>query len=225
MGWQSLTQDNRLMQRSRNVKNDWRSEVPFPVATIQYTMIYTSVATTQTSRLSDKLWFCRIICSPNFPICIQWNLQPNPNELTRVRYVSQWIICVSVTLEVKRSLGNVGAKISRSMKIIKKAKGIRLEKREKSAVWVCPQMRVFRNTTLLFALILSLSFLFSAFGLSETGGGFCGEEEEKKSNLIEMATLGGIRDSHASSQNSDEIHNLAKFAVDEHNKKEVSFPK
>nr|XP_016493981.1 PREDICTED: cysteine proteinase inhibitor 6-like isoform X2 [Nicotiana tabacum] len=81
-------------------------------------------------------------------------------------------------------------------------------------------MRVFRNTTLLFALILSLSFLFSAFGLSETGGGFCGEEEEKKSNLIEMATLGGIRDSHASSQNSDEIHNLAKFAVDEHNKKE-----
>ncbi|OIS97424.1 PREDICTED: cysteine proteinase inhibitor 6 [Nicotiana attenuata] len=81
-------------------------------------------------------------------------------------------------------------------------------------------MRVFRKATLLFALILSFSFLFSAFGLSETGGGFCGEEEEKESNLIEMATLGGIRDSHASSQNSDEIHNLAKFAVDEHNKKE-----
>lgn len=83
-------------------------------------------------------------------------------------------------------------------------------------------MRVFGNTTLLFALILSLSFLFSAFGLSEQGKteGFCGEEEGKGNNLIEMTTLGGIRDSHASSQNSDEIHNLAKFAVDEHNKKE-----
>ncbi|XP_060204121.1 cysteine proteinase inhibitor 6-like [Lycium barbarum] len=68
-------------------------------------------------------------------------------------------------------------------------------------------MRVIRNTSL---LILSLLFLFSAFGLSEQGG-FCHEE---------MATLGGIRDSHGSSQNSDEIHSLAKFAVDEHNKKE-----
>lgn len=36
-----------------------------------------------------------------------------------------------------------------------------------------------------------------------------------------MATLGGIHGSH--SQNSIEIDNLARFAVDEHNKKEVLF--
>lgn len=68
-------------------------------------------------------------------------------------------------------------------------------------------MRVIRNIALLTV------FLISAFGLSvqAKSGGFCSEE---------MATLGGIHDSHPSSQNSDEIHSLAKFAVDEHNKKE-----
>ncbi|XP_049349114.1 cysteine proteinase inhibitor 6-like isoform X2 [Solanum verrucosum] len=68
-------------------------------------------------------------------------------------------------------------------------------------------MRVIRSTAIL------ILFLLSAFGLSEQGksGGFCSEE---------MATLGGVHDSHDSSQNSDEIQNLAKFAVDEHNKKE-----
>ncbi|KAK6794789.1 hypothetical protein RDI58_008242 [Solanum bulbocastanum] len=68
-------------------------------------------------------------------------------------------------------------------------------------------MRVIRSTAIL------ILFLLSAFGLSEQGksGGFCSEE---------MATLGGVHDSHGSSQNSDEIHSLAKFAVDEHNKKE-----
>ena len=35
-----------------------------------------------------------------------------------------------------------------------------------------------------------------------------------------MATLGGVHDSQ-SSQNSVEIDSLARFAVDEHNKKEV----
>jgi hypothetical protein len=35
-----------------------------------------------------------------------------------------------------------------------------------------------------------------------------------------MATLGGVHDSQ-SSQNSAEIDSLARFAVDEHNKKEV----
>ncbi|NP_001300820.1 cystatin isoform 2 precursor [Solanum lycopersicum] len=69
-------------------------------------------------------------------------------------------------------------------------------------------MRVIRSRAILIVL-----FLVSAFGLSEQGksGGFCSEE---------MATLGGVHDSHGSSQNSDEIHSLAKFAVDEHNKKE-----
>ncbi|PHU23391.1 Cysteine proteinase inhibitor 6 [Capsicum chinense] len=70
-------------------------------------------------------------------------------------------------------------------------------------------MRVIRNTAL---LLLSLVFLFSAFGLSKQAksGDFCSEE---------MATLGGIHTSHGS-ENSDEIRSLAKFAVDEHNKKE-----
>ncbi|KAG5617497.1 hypothetical protein H5410_017321 [Solanum commersonii] len=69
-------------------------------------------------------------------------------------------------------------------------------------------MRVIRSTAIL------ILFLLSAFGLSEQGksGGFCSEE---------MATLGGVHDSHGSSQNSDEIHSLAKFAVDEHNKRRV----
>lgn len=35
-----------------------------------------------------------------------------------------------------------------------------------------------------------------------------------------MATLGGIRESQGT-QNSLEVDNLARFAVDEHNKKEV----
>nr|AAU81597.1 cysteine proteinase inhibitor [Petunia x hybrida] len=85
-------------------------------------------------------------------------------------------------------------------------------------------MRVNRNATVFIALnlILFLVFVFTAFALSgqENTGGFCGEEEEKGNNYIEMALLGGIRDSHPESQNSDEIHSLAKFAVDEHNKKE-----
>lgn len=51
--------------------------------------------------------------------------------------------------------------------------------------------------------------------------GFCGEEEENSNNLIQMATLGGLQDSHSeSSQNSVEIDALAQFAVQEHNKKE-----
>ncbi|CAN4085523.1 unnamed protein product [Withania somnifera] len=66
-------------------------------------------------------------------------------------------------------------------------------------------MRVIRTIALL------VLFVISAFGLSVLGN-FCSEEM--------ATTLGGIHDSHPSSQNSDEIHGLAKFAVDEHNKKE-----
>ncbi|CAL5330567.1 unnamed protein product [Camellia sinensis] len=35
-----------------------------------------------------------------------------------------------------------------------------------------------------------------------------------------MATLGGIHDSHSSNQNTADIDNLARFAIQEHNKKE-----
>ncbi|PKA66982.1 Cysteine proteinase inhibitor 6 [Apostasia shenzhenica] len=38
-----------------------------------------------------------------------------------------------------------------------------------------------------------------------------------------MATVGGVRDVEAN-QNSTEIEDLARFAVDEHNRKEVGFP-
>ena len=41
-------------------------------------------------------------------------------------------------------------------------------------------------------------------------------------SVIEMATVGGIHDSDGS-QNALEIENLARFAVDEHNKKQVLF--
>ncbi|KAI5682829.1 hypothetical protein M9H77_04057 [Catharanthus roseus] len=37
---------------------------------------------------------------------------------------------------------------------------------------------------------------------------------------LQMATLGGIHDSHSSSANSSEVDGLARFAVEEHNKKE-----
>ncbi|KAF9599351.1 hypothetical protein IFM89_036808 [Coptis chinensis] len=46
---------------------------------------------------------------------------------------------------------------------------------------------------------------------------------QQQEQLIKMASgaLGGIRDSEECSQNSVEIESLAKFAVDEHNKKRV----
>ncbi|KAG9144506.1 hypothetical protein Leryth_010733, partial [Lithospermum erythrorhizon] len=44
----------------------------------------------------------------------------------------------------------------------------------------------------------------------------CGKIEE---DFIEMATLGGLSDTQ-SAQNSVEIENLARFAIDQHNKKE-----
>lgn len=41
-------------------------------------------------------------------------------------------------------------------------------------------------------------------------------------NLCEMATLGGVHESSGgAAQNSVEIEGLARFAVEEHNKKEV----
>lgn len=38
-----------------------------------------------------------------------------------------------------------------------------------------------------------------------------------------MATLGGLHDCHSSNQNTDDIDNLARFAIQEHNKKENTF--
>nr|CAH57538.1 cysteine protease inhibitor [Populus tremula]CAH57543.1 cysteine protease inhibitor [Populus tremula]CAH57544.1 cysteine protease inhibitor [Populus tremula]CAH57558.1 cysteine protease inhibitor [Populus tremula]CAH57563.1 cysteine protease inhibitor [Populus tremula] len=58
--------------------------------------------------------------------------------------------------------------------------------------------------TLAVVLTVTITPLISA------SGGFCQEK---------MATLGGVHDSQ-SSQNSAEIDGLARFAVDEHNKKE-----
>ncbi|XP_077253935.1 cysteine proteinase inhibitor 6-like [Tasmannia lanceolata] len=54
-------------------------------------------------------------------------------------------------------------------------------------------------------------FLFSLSSQLGLGLGFCSEE------FIKMTTLGGIRDS--SNQNSVEIEELGRFAVQEHNKK------
>ncbi|KAL6980967.1 hypothetical protein U1Q18_022603 [Sarracenia purpurea var. burkii] len=38
-----------------------------------------------------------------------------------------------------------------------------------------------------------------------------------------MTTLGGVHDSHLSNQNNDEVDSLARFAIDEHNRKENAF--
>lgn len=62
------------------------------------------------------------------------------------------------------------------------------------------------------AVIISFSVLFCA--VSELG--FCREEEE---GIIRMR-LGGIHGSKGN-QNSGIIESLARFAVEEHNKKEV----
>lgn len=65
-----------------------------------------------------------------------------------------------------------------------------------------------------FSLILCLQFQNKQLG-------FCTEQQEE--DLATMAaTLGGLKDSSASSQNSLELlDGLARFAVEEHNKKEV----
>ncbi|KAK9283226.1 hypothetical protein L1049_011462 [Liquidambar formosana] len=66
------------------------------------------------------------------------------------------------------------------------------------------------------AIILLLSSL--VLELSASGElGFCNQHDHRTG----MATLGGIHDSQ-SSQNSAEIDGLARFAVEEHNKKENS---
>ena len=58
------------------------------------------------------------------------------------------------------------------------------------------------------------SIFFSIFVSSVIASdlGFCNDED--------MALLGGVRDVPAN-QNSGEVESLARFAVDEHNKKEV----
>ncbi|KAL2518510.1 Cysteine proteinase inhibitor 6 [Abeliophyllum distichum] len=76
------------------------------------------------------------------------------------------------------------------------------------------------NTSFVFltvALLLVSPHSFSHPNPQDHKLGFCGEDQENH-NKIEMATLGGLRDS--TTQNSLEIDTLARFAVDEHNKKE-----
>ncbi|CAA0382172.1 unnamed protein product [Arabidopsis thaliana] len=65
-----------------------------------------------------------------------------------------------------------------------------------------------RSRFLLFIVFFSLSFFISSLIASDLG--FCNEE---------MALVGGVGDVPAN-QNSGEVESLARFAVDEHNKKE-----
>lgn len=66
-----------------------------------------------------------------------------------------------------------------------------------------------KSRFLLLLIVFSLSIFISSLVASELG--FCNEE---------MALPGGVRDVPAN-QNSGEVESLARFAVDEHNKKEV----
>jgi len=66
-----------------------------------------------------------------------------------------------------------------------------------------------RSRFLLFIVFFSLSLFISSLIASDLG--FCNEE---------MALVGGVGDVPAN-QNSGEVESLARFAVDEHNKKEV----
>lgn len=65
-------------------------------------------------------------------------------------------------------------------------------------------------------LLLLLLLLFSSFVVPDQNLGFCPEQQHSDNQDIQMATLGGLRDSSA------EIDSLARFAVDQHNNKEVS---
>lgn len=83
-------------------------------------------------------------------------------------------------------------------------------------------MKVLSYTNNLFLfLFLQLTLCFSLFAClqvpqEQQQTGFCSDQD-----LNTMATLGALKDSSPSSQNSLELDSLARFAVDEHNKKEV----
>ncbi|XP_073016630.1 cysteine proteinase inhibitor 6 [Primulina eburnea] len=84
-------------------------------------------------------------------------------------------------------------------------------------------MRLIYLLNLRFYCILLLCFSSSAIAVvldpPEEKLGFCGGEDN---HLIQMAsTLGGVRES-SNSENSAEIENIARFAVQENNKKENS---
>lgn len=65
-------------------------------------------------------------------------------------------------------------------------------------------------------LYLSLFLCLLVSSEQEQVGGFCIDQD-----LNTMATLGGLKDSSQNTSNSLELDSLARFAVDEHNKKEV----
>lgn len=74
---------------------------------------------------------------------------------------------------------------------------------------------------LLLALVFPVSVFGSQFQFEEEEG-FCSSEVEGTLfPATKMATLGGVHDSHSSNQNTDEVDGLARFAVEQHNTKEV----
>ena len=66
----------------------------------------------------------------------------------------------------------------------------------------------FDSTLLLFSSIVLAGFAFAQF---------CSEQDDL---LLMASTLGGVHDSQGAS-NSADVDEIARFAVDEHNKKEV----
>lgn len=76
----------------------------------------------------------------------------------------------------------------------------------------------FSSSSFLLLIFSLLIFLSSANHYNQ---GSCSDFESEPSSST-MATLGGLRESHGAS-NDAEIESLARFAVDEHNKKEVFF--
>ncbi|KAK6155284.1 hypothetical protein DH2020_009532 [Rehmannia glutinosa] len=72
----------------------------------------------------------------------------------------------------------------------------------------------FTNILVFAGLILLLSSSFVVSLNPEQNLGFCAEQQHNDQPVIQMATLGGVRDSNA------EIDSLARFAVDQHNDKE-----
>ncbi|XAR63567.1 hypothetical protein NMG60_11023543 [Bertholletia excelsa] len=80
----------------------------------------------------------------------------------------------------------------------------------------------FRSLATFLVFIIPQAPVFSASSAHQ-GKGLCGGEEQEPNpfpTVTNMATVGGIRDTHSSNSNSNQIDSLAQFAVEQHNSKE-----
>ncbi|GFP84912.1 cysteine proteinase inhibitor 6 [Phtheirospermum japonicum] len=71
------------------------------------------------------------------------------------------------------------------------------------------------NILSVFCLILLFSVSFVVSINPQKNLGFCADQQSTDKTVVQMATLGGVRDTNAA-----EIDSLARFSVDQHNQKQ-----